>query len=77
MINPANNQDGGEPGGNIRVAFLFRTDRGLAFVDRPGGTATAATTVVVRHRRTGAVVQPGADRSHEHGVQREPQAAGG
>ncbi len=46
MINPANNQDGGEPGGNIRVAFLFRTDRGLAFVDRPGGTATAATTVV-------------------------------
>ncbi len=28
------------------MAFLFRTDRGLAFVDRPGGTATAATTVV-------------------------------
>ena len=46
MINPVDNQDGGEPGGNIRVAFLFRTDRGLAFVDRPGGTATAATTVV-------------------------------
>lgn len=45
QINPVNNQDGGEPGGNIRVGFLFRTDRGLAFIDRPGGTSTAATTV--------------------------------
>jgi predicted extracellular nuclease len=46
QINPVNNLDGGEPGGNIRVGFLFRTDRGLGFVDRPGGTSTAATTVV-------------------------------
>ena len=46
QINPVNNQDGGEPGGNIRVGFIFRTDRGLAFVDRPGGTSTAATGVV-------------------------------
>jgi predicted extracellular nuclease len=46
-IDPTNDTDGGEPGGNIRVAFLFRTDRGLSFVDRPGGTATTATGVVV------------------------------
>jgi predicted extracellular nuclease len=46
QINPVNNADGGEPGGNIRVGFLFRTDRGLAFVDRPGGDATTATDVV-------------------------------
>ena len=46
QINPVNNSDGGEPGGNIRVGFIFRTDRGLSFVDRPGGTATAATGVV-------------------------------
>jgi predicted extracellular nuclease len=46
QINPADDQDGGEPGGNIRVGFLFRTDRGLAFVDRPGGGSTTATTVV-------------------------------
>jgi predicted extracellular nuclease len=46
QIDPVNNEDGGEPGGNIRVAFLFRTDRGLAFVDRPGGTSTAAVGVV-------------------------------
>jgi hypothetical protein len=45
-INPVNDQDGGEPGGNIRQVFLFRTDRGVSFVDRPGGTSTAPTTVV-------------------------------
>jgi predicted extracellular nuclease len=45
-INPLNNEDGGAPGGNIRVGFLFRTDRGLSFVDRPGGDATTATSVV-------------------------------
>jgi predicted extracellular nuclease len=45
-INPLNNQDGGAPGGNIRVGFLFRTDRGLSFVDRPGGNATTPTAVV-------------------------------
>ncbi len=46
QIDPTAHQDGGAPGGNIRVGFLFRTDRGLAFVDRPGGTATGATDVV-------------------------------
>ena len=45
QINPVNDQDGGEPGGNIRQIFLFRTDRGLQFVDRPGGDSTTATTV--------------------------------
>jgi endonuclease/exonuclease/phosphatase family metal-dependent hydrolase len=45
QINPVNDQDGGEPGGNIRQVFMFRTDRGLSFIDRPGGTSTAATTV--------------------------------
>jgi hypothetical protein len=44
-IDPVNDQDGGQPGGNIRVVFLFRTDRGLQFVDRPGGTSTTGTTV--------------------------------
>ena len=46
QIDPVDDQDGGQPGGNIRVGFLFRTDReDLEFIDRPGGTATAATTV--------------------------------
>ncbi|HKX47137.1 MAG TPA: lamin tail domain-containing protein [Gaiellaceae bacterium] len=46
QINPVDDQDGGEPGGNIRVGFLFRSDRGLEFIARPGGTATSSTTVV-------------------------------
>jgi uncharacterized protein len=46
QIDPVNNLDGGQPGGNIRVGFLFRTDRGLAFVDRPGGGSTTPTTIV-------------------------------
>src|SRR6185312_7642714 len=41
QIDPVNDQDGGEPGGNIRQVILFRTDRGLSFVDRPGGVAPA------------------------------------
>jgi uncharacterized protein len=45
-VPPANNQDGGEPGANIRVGFLFRTDRGLAFVERPGGDATMPVSIV-------------------------------
>jgi predicted extracellular nuclease len=46
QIDPVNNADGGEPGGNIRVGFLFRTDRGVEFIDRPGGGPTVATTVI-------------------------------
>ena len=46
QIDPQDSQDGGEPGGNIRQVLMFRTDRGLAFTDRPGGTATGADSVV-------------------------------
>jgi uncharacterized protein len=46
QIDPVNNADGGAPGGNIRVGFLFRTDRDLKFIDRPGGTSTNDTDVV-------------------------------
>ncbi|TDD77845.1 endonuclease/exonuclease/phosphatase [Actinomadura rubrisoli] len=34
-VTPRDNTDGGERGANTRLGFLFRTDRGLAFVDRP------------------------------------------
>jgi uncharacterized protein len=53
QINPVNDQDGGAPGGNIRQAILFRTDRGLSFVDRPGGDSTTPNAVV----GTGAATQ--------------------
>ena len=44
-INPVDDQDGGEPGGNIRVGFLFNPGR-VTFVDRPGGGSTVAVSVV-------------------------------
>jgi hypothetical protein len=43
-IDPVDKADGGQPGGNIRVAFLFDAAR-VSFVDKPGGTATSNTTV--------------------------------
>lgn len=44
QINPVDDTNGGEPGGNIRVGFLFNPQR-VSFVDRPGGTSTSSTTV--------------------------------
>lgn len=46
QVNPQDDQDGGEPGGNIRVVFFFRTDGGLSFVDRPLAAGDLATTPV-------------------------------
>ena len=60
-INPENNEDGGAPGGNIRVGFLFRSDRGLEFVDRAGGDAVTDTDVIPTPNGKGAAltVSPG------------------
>ena len=44
QIDPVDDQDGGEPGGNIRVGFLFNPNR-VSFVDRPSGSSTSNTTV--------------------------------
>jgi predicted extracellular nuclease len=44
QINPVDDTNGGEPGGNIRVGFLFNPNR-VSFIDRPGGTSTSSTTV--------------------------------
>jgi uncharacterized protein len=59
QIDPVNNQDGGQPGGNIRVGFLFRTDRGLAFVDRGNGDATTPTAVSRTRGRASLTLSPG------------------
>jgi predicted extracellular nuclease len=59
QIDPTNNADGGEPGGNIRVGFIFRTDRGLQFVDRPGGDATTPTGVVAGAGGAELTLSPG------------------
>jgi predicted extracellular nuclease len=58
-VDPVNLADGGEPGGNIRVGFLFRTDRGLSFVDRAPGDATTATDVTRIRLRAALTHSPG------------------
>ena len=59
QIDPVDDADGGEPGGNIRVVLMFRTDRELSFVDRPGGTATSDTQVVVVDGKPRLSASPG------------------
>ena len=46
QIDPVDDAEGGAPGGNIRVGFLFRSDRGVEFIDRAGGGPTTETTIV-------------------------------
>ncbi len=58
-ISPLNDRDGGEVGGNIRVGFLFRTDTGLSFVDRPGGDAVTPVAVTVSAGAAGLSLSPG------------------
>ena len=58
QIDPENNQDGGQPGGNIRVGFLFNPAR-VAFVDRPGGDATTPVEVLGSQHWTHLSVSPG------------------
>jgi uncharacterized protein len=59
QVDPVFNQDGGEPGGNIRQGFLFRTDRGLLFVDRPGGDAVTPNEVVDTQHGPELLFSPG------------------
>ncbi|MFJ6185824.1 endonuclease/exonuclease/phosphatase family protein [Streptomyces sp. NPDC092295] len=57
-IDPENNKDGGEPGGNIRQVFLYNPAR-VSFTDRPGGDATTATGVVRTNGRAALTLSPG------------------
>ncbi|MEU3026475.1 endonuclease/exonuclease/phosphatase family protein [Streptomyces incarnatus] len=57
-INPVNDQDGGQPGGNIRQVFLFNPER-VSFVDRAGGDSTTAVGVVKEHGQAQLTASPG------------------
>jgi hypothetical protein len=59
QIDPVNGEDGGAPGGNIRQGFLFRADRGLSFIDRPGAGSTTANAVVGSGAGTQLQYSPG------------------
>ncbi|MDT9696019.1 endonuclease/exonuclease/phosphatase family protein [Streptomyces sp. P17] len=57
-IDPADKADGGEPGGNIRQAFLFNPER-VSFTDRAGGDATTAVGVTEEDGKAALTVSPG------------------
>jgi uncharacterized protein len=57
-INPVNDQDGGEPGGNIRQVFLFNPQR-VSFTDRAGGDSTTAVGVTKVHGKAQLTASPG------------------
>ncbi|WP_210587606.1 endonuclease/exonuclease/phosphatase family protein [Streptomyces sp. GESEQ-35] len=57
-IDPANNTDGGEPGGNIRQVFLFNPER-VSFTDRAGGDATTAVGVTKVNGKAQLTASPG------------------
>ncbi|MDO0932138.1 endonuclease/exonuclease/phosphatase [Streptomyces sp. DG2A-72] len=57
-IDPVNNEDGGQPGGNIRNVFLFNPER-VSFTDRAGGDATTAVGVTKVHGKARLTASPG------------------
>jgi uncharacterized protein len=60
-IDPVNDQDGGEPGGNIRVVFLFNPAR-VSFVARGASSvnrSTTGTSVVKSHGDPALTLSPG------------------
>ncbi|MCB5179942.1 endonuclease/exonuclease/phosphatase family protein [Streptomyces antimicrobicus] len=57
-VDPANNKDGGEPGGNIRQVFLFNPAR-VSFIDRAAGDATTATGVTQEQGKAALTHSPG------------------
>ncbi|MCT9080500.1 endonuclease/exonuclease/phosphatase family protein [Streptomyces fulvoviolaceus] len=57
-IDPADNTDGGEPGGNIRQVFLFNPER-VSFTDRAGGDATTAVGVTKVNGKAQLTASPG------------------
>ncbi len=58
QIDPVNNQDGGQPGGNIRQGFLFNPTR-VSFVDRPSGSSTTANAVMCSEGEAQLQYSPG------------------
>lgn len=58
-IDPLRNSDGGAPGGNIRVGFLYRTDRGLKLVDAPTGDARTAVETLDNNNEPTLSLNPG------------------
>ncbi|MGH8791207.1 MAG: endonuclease/exonuclease/phosphatase family protein [Stackebrandtia sp.] len=76
QISPENNADGGQPGGNIRVAYLFNPDR-VTFDDREGGDAVTPVEVTSGDGGAALSFNPGrvAPTEDAWGETRKPLAA--
>ncbi|HVU79185.1 MAG TPA: lamin tail domain-containing protein [Gaiellaceae bacterium] len=60
LVNPVNDEDGGQPGGNIRVVFFYRTDvPGLSLAPGTAGGPTDANAVVGTGDDTSLLYNPG------------------
>ncbi|WP_443060907.1 endonuclease/exonuclease/phosphatase family protein [Streptomyces sp. NBC_00448] len=57
-IDPVNDKDGGEPGGNIRQVFLFNPAR-VGFIDHAGGDSTTAVGITGKGDKTELTASPG------------------
>jgi uncharacterized protein len=60
-IDPVNDKDGGQPGGNIRVAFLYNPAR-VSFIDSGSASvnrSTTGTAVVKSHGEAALTLSPG------------------
>jgi uncharacterized protein len=60
-IDPVNDADGGQPGGNIRVVFLFNPAK-VSFIDAGGSgvnRSTTGTQVVKKHGEPALTLSPG------------------
>jgi predicted extracellular nuclease len=58
-IPPEDGADGGQPGGNIRTAFMVASERGATFVLRGGATSRAANQVVLDGAQVHLLFSPG------------------
>lgn len=58
-IDPELNRDGGVPGGNIRVGFIYRLDRGIRLIDGPPGDAVTSTEVLNKDGNLVLSLNPG------------------
>ncbi len=58
-IDPLRDRDGGIPGGNIRVGFLFRLDTGLSLAEAPEGDAVTPVNLIQTEEGVSLSLNPG------------------
>ncbi len=75
QIDPVDGREGGQPGGNIRVAFLYDADRVALAPGTPGDSTTAVTASTAPDGTATLSVKPGPGRPDQRGLDQLSQAA--